>query len=83
MVGLEGNQNEADEIIYKNPHGADHCRRHHRYCRFQQNQFADRSASNNAFHCLDHFLRAPHRDHPFVLAAKQEEIANTYEHDRS
>ena len=62
----KGDQNEADEIIYKNPPGVDHCRHHPRYCRFHQNQFADRSSSIDAFHYLDHFLRNPHRDNHLV-----------------
>ena len=62
----KGLHHEVNETIHTNPHGTDHSRHHPWDCHFFQNPFADRRASFDAFHTLDHFLGDPHRDHHLV-----------------
>ena len=71
------------ETILKNAlNSDDHCGRHRAY-RFHKNSGESRSIPNALFYYLDHCVRHPDRNNCVVLAAEQEEIASTYEHDRS
>ena len=71
-------------MVPENSFNTDRYCSHDRYYRFHKAFDEWKSAIPNIlFYDLDRCVRHPHRDHPLVLAAKQEEIANIYEHDRS
>lgn len=71
------------EIIPKNSFNAAHHCSGHRYYRFHKDNDATRSIPNVLFYYLDRCVRHTPWNNCLVLAAKQEEIASTYEYDRS
>jgi hypothetical protein len=72
-----------DETIPENPLDAGrHCRHDGNNC-FDKEYGKGQCNPNILFYYLDRCVYHPHRDHYLVLASKQAEIENTYEHDRS